>query len=57
MRKSERLRLVELELIRLRIELDLVHQLVQTLLEINGAKDLDAGKWYQKPKRPDIPNN
>lgn len=48
MRKAERLRQVELELVRLRMEFDLLHQLLQTALEINEAKDLDAGKWYDR---------
>lgn len=48
MRKSERLRQAELELVRLRMELDLVHQVIQNLLDANEARNLEAGKWYKK---------
>lgn len=59
MRKSERLRQLELELVRLNFELEFVKAIISTLAENAGAPmpDMDAGKWYNRPKRPDIPNN
>lgn len=60
MRKSERLRLAELEIVRLNFELEYVKAILNLILEINGqqAPELDAGKWYsRKTNRPDIPNN
>lgn len=60
MRKSERLRLAELEIVRLNFELEYVKTILNLFLEMNGQpqSDLDAGKWYsRKPNRPDIPNN
>lgn len=60
MRKSERLRLAELEIVRLNFEIEYLKTTVGLLLDLGGLKmpDLDSGKWYSnKPKRPDIPNN
>lgn len=60
MRKSERLRLAELEIIRLNFELEYIKSTLGLLIDLGGMKmpDLDAGKWYnKKPNRPDIPNN
>lgn len=59
MRKSERLRLAELEIVRLNLEIDYVKAMLSAIIEIGGMKapDMDAGKWYHKPNRPDIPNN
>ncbi len=60
MRKSERLRIAELEIVRLNFELEYVKTILNLLIDIGGAKpqDLDSGKWYsKKPNRPDIPNN
>lgn len=59
MRKSERLRLAELELVRLNMELEYVKTILNIILETgaNRPQDLDSGKWYKKPNRPDIPNN
>jgi hypothetical protein len=60
LRKSERLRLAELELIRLNYELEYVKAMLGALIDIGGLKvpDMDAGKWYtSKKQRPDIPNN
>ena len=60
MRKSERLRLTELELVRLNMELEYVKTILNIILEsgVTKPQDLDAGKWYsKKPNRPDIPNN
>ena len=60
MRKSERLRLAELEIVRLNYELEYVKAMLSVIIEMGGGKtpDLDAGKWYSKKQnRPDIPNN
>jgi hypothetical protein len=50
MRKSERLRLLELQVIRLQFEVELLQSTLQTLLEIQNMKmpDLDSGKWYNR---------
>jgi hypothetical protein len=60
LRKSERLRIAELELVRLNYELEYVKAMLSTLIELGGLKapEMDAGKWYTSRKqRPDIPNN
>jgi hypothetical protein len=60
LRKSERLRIVELELIRLTYELEYVKSMLSAIIEVGGLKapEMDAGKWYSsKRQRPDIPNN
>lgn len=50
MRKSERLRLVEMQMLRLEFELDLLKAMLGTLIESNNLPmpDLDAGKWYKR---------
>lgn len=50
MRKSERLRLLEMQIIRLEFELDLLNNMLATLLEANSLQQpqLDAGKWYRR---------
>ena len=50
MRKSERLRLLEMQVIKLEFELDLVNNMLATILEANNLSqpELDAGKWYQR---------
>jgi hypothetical protein len=50
MRKSERLRLLEMQIIKMEFELDLLNNMLSTLLEDNNlsAPELDAGKWYQR---------
>jgi hypothetical protein len=62
LRKSERLRVLEMEVLRLNYELEYVKAILSVVADLNVAKeeapDLDAGKWYnKKPNRPDIPNN
>ena len=49
MRKSERLRLLEMELLRTQFQLEYVTTAVNLLLEDNKLKapSLDAGKWYK----------
>lgn len=50
MRKSERLRLLEMQVIKLEFEIDLLNNMLATLLESNSLPmpELDAGKWYQR---------
>jgi len=59
LRKSERLRIAELEIIRLSYEIEYMKAMLSALIDVGGMKvpDMDAGKWYKKPNRPDIPNN
>ena len=50
MRKSERLRLLEMQVVRLEMMVELYTQSLTNLLESQGLKgptDLDAGKWYK----------
>ena len=50
MRKSERLRLLEMQIIKLEFEIDLLNNMLATLLEANNLSqpELDAGKWYRR---------
>jgi hypothetical protein len=50
MRKSERLRLLEMQVVRLEMLVELYSQSINNLLESEGLEkpDLDSGKWYQK---------
>jgi hypothetical protein len=50
MRKTERLRLLEMQVVKLEFELDLLSNMLATLLEANNLAQpqLDAGKWYQR---------
>jgi len=49
LRKSERLRLVEMELLRSQFQIEYLTTAVNILLEEAKVKgpDLDAGKWYK----------
>jgi hypothetical protein len=52
MRKSERIRQLELQLLGLQFQVDLMDQYLATIIEsLTSTKpDLDAGKWYiRKP--------
>jgi hypothetical protein len=50
MRKSERIRLLEMQIVKMEFELDLLNNMLATLLEANNLAQpsLDAGKWYQR---------
>lgn len=50
MRKSERLRILEMQVVRLEMLVELYTASIENLLESQGMKptELDAGKWYQK---------
>ena len=53
MRKSERIRVLELEVIRQQYELEYLKITLQALMESKGMEipPMDAGKWYnRKPK-------
>ena len=49
LRKSERLRLLEMELLRSQFQIEYLTTAVNMLLDQNKVKapDLDAGKWYK----------
>jgi hypothetical protein len=53
MRKSERLRLLEMQVLAMEFKLDLMDQYLSVLIKnMEDSKiDLDSGKWYQR--RPD----
>jgi len=48
MRKSERLRLLEMEMLRMQFQIEYLNTAVTLLLDENKVKgpDMDAGKWY-----------
>ena len=50
MRKSERLRLLEMQVVRLEMLVELYTLSIDNLLQSQNLKpsELDAGKWYQK---------
>jgi len=53
-KKSERIRIIELELIRQQYELEYLKATLHALLESKSMNlpELDAGKWYdRKPRR------
>jgi len=54
LRKSERIRILELELVRLNYEIQYLSSAISIILENNGIEmvdQLDSGKWYnRKPK-------
>ena len=54
-RKSERIRILELELIRQQYELEYLKATLHALLESKGMAipELDAGKWYERKPRRD----
>ena len=54
MRKSERIRILELELIRQQYEIEYLKITLNAIMDSKGftLPDLDAGKWYErKPQR------
>lgn len=48
MRKSERIRQLELQMVAMEYELKYIKEVINILLETSGVKmsDLDSGKWY-----------
>ena len=53
MRKSERLRLLEMQVLAMEFKLDLMDQYLSVVIKnMEESKvDLDSGKWYQR--KPD----
>ncbi len=56
MRKSERLLNLELEIYKLRIELDLVYDILNNLVAASEAASMESGKWYVRKPRFDSDN-
>jgi hypothetical protein len=52
MRSQRRIDLLELELFKLRIELDIMHEImsniVNTQVQAAEMKNMDSGKWYPR---------
>ena len=48
MRKSERIRLLEMEMLRMQFQIEYLNTAVKLLLDENKVTgpDMDAGKWY-----------
>jgi hypothetical protein len=59
MRSQRRIDLLELELYKLRIELDIMHEImsnvINTQIQAVEAKNIDSGKWY--PRKSPNPNS
>lgn len=52
MRKSERLRQLELHVVGMQFQIDLMEQYITSIIETMGSTkpELDSGKWYiRKP--------
>jgi hypothetical protein len=56
MRAQRRIDLLELELYKLRIELDIMHEImsniVNTQVQAAEIKNMDSGKWYPRTRPP-----
>jgi hypothetical protein len=54
MRKSERLRMLEMQVVRLEMLVELYTRSIENLLESQNLKptDLDAEKWYTNKMKP-----
>ncbi len=50
MRKSQKINQLELELYKLRIEIDLIHEVLSSIISMQENNRMDSGKWY--PRRP-----
>ena len=52
MRKSERLRALELQMVRLQMEVEILQSIVSNLIGNNEERifppDIDSGKWYNR---------
>lgn len=48
-RKSERIRLLEMEMLRMQFQIEYVSKAIDILLQENkvAGPELDAGKWYK----------
>jgi hypothetical protein len=54
MRNSRRIDQLELELFKLRIELDLLHEILHGIMQSQEqkAQNMDSGKWYPRRLPP-----
>lgn len=56
MRAQRRIDLLELEFYKLRIELDIMHEImsnvINTQVQASEAKNIDSGKWYPRTRPP-----
>jgi hypothetical protein len=56
MRAQRRIDLLELELYKLRIELDIMHEIMSNVINAQQAaaeaKSMDSGKWYPRTRPP-----
>ena len=56
MRSQRRIDMLELELYKLRIELDIMHEImsnvVNTQVQASEARNMDSGKWYPRTRPP-----
>lgn len=51
MRKSERIRLLELEVLSLQKDMEVLMSVLSSFVENKiNLPDLESGKWYQKPQ-------
>lgn len=51
MRKSERLRLLEIEFVRLQMQVEILSSYISGIIESEAAHEasrLDSGKWYNR---------
>ena len=52
MRSQRRIDMLELELYKLRIELDIMHEImsniINTQIQAAEVKNMDSGKWYPR---------
>ena len=50
MRKSERIRLLELQMVRLQMEVEILQSIVTTIFGNSDLpqSNLDSGKWYNR---------
>jgi hypothetical protein len=54
MRSQRRIDMLELELYKLRIELDIMHEIMSNIINTQQqaaeARNMDSGKWYPRQK-------
>jgi hypothetical protein len=52
MRSQRRIDMLELELYKLRIELDIMHEIMSNIIntqqQAQEARNMDSGKWYPR---------
>lgn len=54
MRKSERIRLLEMELVIVNMQIQLMQGILDSILEnsLPRVSDMDSGKWYTRKPNP-----